>query len=684
MARKYVPPLAPQKAVDYDALPIDQPIAVYYRQSRPEQVGNVSTSIQMFDIPDQLKRLGWKEEQIILIDADAGVSGTLKIDERAGMRRLFNMVINHEIGGVATIDEDRLFRDVTMIQVDTFIEACRQTGVMIITPSVRYIFHHPLMGSIYISQFRRKCEIAAEYIDIFIKKRMGGARERIRLEGKWAGQRMYGYMADMRDRKSATYRSLVPHAPLADAIKTIFQTFVECHGNAHETQRVLKDRGFVLPSVVDYPLPNGFRGNYGTKRRNPLPSAGIIRDFVTNVIYRGDYVYRGAVIHRHNHPAIVPDELFTAAFNLASVYEDTGEPNLEYHGCIRYGTPSAHLRKIEPPLLEGRLYISLDGEWQRAGVWWRHYLGGYAYSANRHEAASPNWTRSSAEIDSAIRYLLQVRLAKPATSSTADKNIEDQKRTSGAALKRLNARIKIAERQIENFGRNLEVLLKSFPNVDRDLSGFSEMQSRYAQAKAAYNRMLEQRETMTSDPTRGIKWELQSKVFEWVNKDDLSDADARRLVAAMIERVEVTHYERRGSIRLTIHWTDGEPTHFGLLRRGAKAWQFREIEALKYWATSMSQLVRSAAVPRRTWGAIRIRAGRLGLSKVASGIVHGNETFKDYCRRAHRLQISEDSIRIVERDDGAWEIMVKDRITHATVTISEKGELTYGQDIPRH
>ncbi len=44
------------------SLPIDKPIAVYYRQSTDAQVGNISTTIQTVDMVEYLKRRGWCQE----------------------------------------------------------------------------------------------------------------------------------------------------------------------------------------------------------------------------------------------------------------------------------------------------------------------------------------------------------------------------------------------------------------------------------------------------------------------------------------------------------------------------------------------------------------------------------------------------------------------------------------------
>src|SRR5258708_30026610 len=135
--------LIPESA---SSLPTDNPVAVYYRQSTYSQVGNISTAIQTIDMVSYLEHRGWSTENITMIDMDAGISGTKKIDERPGMKMLFELITSGKIGAVACQDEDRLFRDVTQIQVNIFIEACRASNVLVLTPSMVYNFADELTG----------------------------------------------------------------------------------------------------------------------------------------------------------------------------------------------------------------------------------------------------------------------------------------------------------------------------------------------------------------------------------------------------------------------------------------------------------------------------------------------------------------------------------------------------------
>ena len=180
-------------------LPTSRPIAVYYRQSTEGQIGNISTTIQTVDMVDYLEKRGWASDSILMIDMDGGISGAKKIDERPGMSHLFDLITERQIGAVACQDEDRLFRDVTQIQVNIFIEACRANDVIVLTPSMVYQFANPTLYAFHARQFRFKCEMAAEYLNTVIRGKLASAKRRMFQNGQWAGATVsVGYIIDDR------------------------------------------------------------------------------------------------------------------------------------------------------------------------------------------------------------------------------------------------------------------------------------------------------------------------------------------------------------------------------------------------------------------------------------------------------------------------------------------------------
>ncbi len=157
-------------------LPLGKPVSVYYRQSSEGQIGNISTTLQTVDMVEHLIAQGWQREQIHMIDMDAGISGQKKISERPGMSLLYRQIENGEIGLVAAQDVDRFFRDLTQIETNIFIDACRRNNVQVLTPSFVYDFAHPTQGRYHMQMFRDQAQRAADFIEYHVRGRSPSSR----------------------------------------------------------------------------------------------------------------------------------------------------------------------------------------------------------------------------------------------------------------------------------------------------------------------------------------------------------------------------------------------------------------------------------------------------------------------------------------------------------------------------
>ncbi|MCL5996220.1 MAG: recombinase family protein [Chloroflexi bacterium] len=367
MLRRYKP--LPSESTGYSdgisSPPLDKPVAVYYRQSTEPQVGNISTFIQTVDMPNLLRKRGWADDKIIVIDTDEGVSGQKRIEERAGMSRLFDLIVSRQIGTVAAQDEDRLFRDQTQIQVNTFIHACKQAYVYVLTPSVVYDFAHPQMGDFYQRQFRYKCEMAADYIKSVIQGRLHGSIRRLRMEGRWAGQTMPpGFMVDMRKTltdgtKNENWRRFVEFAPYSEVMNEYFKVFLEHAGNVRATVRHILQHGPWFPEPRQCIPPEGYKIVYGMRHLDGryCPTRLGLLKLLTNVTYIGHWAVNSVVVRWNNHPAIVPVETFMRAFNYLCQYSIDGTPNKDYTPAFDHARPSREVgRGVERPLLSGMLY----------------------------------------------------------------------------------------------------------------------------------------------------------------------------------------------------------------------------------------------------------------------------------------------------------------------------------------
>lgn len=598
-------------------LPTDAPVAVYYRQSTYAQVGNISTAIQTIDMVADLIKRGWKEEDVHLIDMDEGVSGTKKIEERDGMRRLFQLISDGEVGAVACQDEDRLFRDVTQIQVNIFIEACRSAQVQVITPSVTYVFHHPVQGDFYRRQFRFKCEMAAEYINSVIVGKLNRARDRLMKEGKWGGARVpMGYMVDMREKldnqPNPNYRKFVVFEPFAQIVREYFRIFIEMNGSIVKTYERIFAQGIFFPCIEDYPVPNGFQVNYHLARTN-VPTRTAVGQMMTNPVYIGHWMFRGAIILQHNHAPLLSEETFFEAFNLASRYTLEGKENVNYPRIKENPRPSLDKhRPIPRPVCEGLLWLCKEGEWHKLGAHYDAKTQSYRYaynpvSTNPHKNV---WQRNAAAIEEAIIYHLHQKIRATFQSERWREAVAQEQANAENENRRIQAQIDALERSKEDVIQNLlwlktpEAVAKledRFVLMGEEQKQLQEQLEQYQ--KANYLTYLETYE------------ELLTTIENW---HLLTRDEQRPIVLTFINQVEIPQVTPHRELSARIIWFDNSTEEFTVrrARRKDQVWTLVEIDTLQALVKSgATQLEIASALPSRKWvnirRQIRLHCGRV-------------------------------------------------------------------------
>ena len=83
---------------------------VYVRQSTVHQVQHHQESTQLqYSLVEQARRLGWPQEQVLVIDEDLGVSGA-SVEGRLGFQRLLSEVAFNHVGLILGVEMSRLTR----------------------------------------------------------------------------------------------------------------------------------------------------------------------------------------------------------------------------------------------------------------------------------------------------------------------------------------------------------------------------------------------------------------------------------------------------------------------------------------------------------------------------------------------------------------------------------------------
>jgi DNA invertase Pin-like site-specific DNA recombinase len=590
------------------ALPIDRPVAVYYRQSTIAQVGNISTSIQTIDIPAILRTKGWAEDKIILIDADEGVSGQTTIDEREGMKGLFMLITTNAIGTVACQDEDRLFRDITQIQVNVFIEACRVNRVLVLTPMMVYDFAHPTMGQYHIKQFRYKCEAAADYITTVIKGKLYGAKMRLMNEGRWAGGNApIGFMVDQRRNidgmRNPNWRKYVEFEPYANVVRQWFALFNQNNGNLRKTQVTIEKLG-LFPDL-SLPIPEGF---YYKKPKRLLPSSSALSYSLINVAYIGHWVVQGKIIIRNNHPCIVPLDQFMQAYNHMAEQDFAGNPNPDYRPFRENARPTKESdRPVERPLLSGLIYTPYEGDWATVGTHWDDKWGKYRYYFHPyHGVRTYAWSKTAAGVDALVVTLALRKLEQTFTDGTWEQSLAIAKQKAGGERELVEQQLNTLNETISGYLTSLS-LLKT-PEL------IVEIERRYGEAKKEQARLQEQVSTWSTEETQlqdllDLRKTFTEALTDWAK---LERERKCKILHALIDWISAEWDSKE--LHLTITWRDGS-TDDAVSRKingAGEVWLAEEDALLK-------KLVRSSAgqveimqqLPKRTWCALMERVRQL-------------------------------------------------------------------------
>jgi len=597
-------------------LPLDRLIAVYYRQSSEGQIGNVSTTLQTVDMVVHLKQLGWLEELIKMIDMDAGVSGTKKIHERKGMSELWRLIENALVGAVAAQDVDRFFRDMTQIEPNLFIDACKRNNILVLTPTMVYDFGHPTQGRYHMQQFRDEAQRAADYLEYQIKGRLVRARHYRSEHGLWAGRKIApGFMVDTRlklpdGEVNPNWRKYVPFEPWAAVVVKYFELFRANNGNLGKTWRQIEQEGPSFPTITEDMVPEGFKWHSHLDHYSPIteqlvPGASGLEYLLTNVAYIGHWIHKRVIVRWDNHAPIVPHELFMYAFNRVSQTDFYGEPNTAY---VRYRPWTRHdkaERQEPPPPYESLVFTDdlPDHPHRRLLVIWNTDGKCYQYQLSDMPYKSNVWNMRARILDKVIDGLLLERLAATTIDETAWKqaatSIDHHEQSD---VRRIEQGIKAA-RQVKD---NLIASLGTLSNPDM----VKRAEARYEAANAEIESLQAELARATASRKQSVsitqaRPALEKIIQQW---DDIPRQERRALFEGFGQHITLAKLSQ-ATKRVTIYWRDGT-TSTQTIGRESRGyfWEKDELEKLRQLIeNNADQVDILRTFPDYTWRALQER-----------------------------------------------------------------------------
>ncbi len=652
--RTYQPQRTAENPTIPGILPLDRAVAVYYRQSSLKQVGNISTDMQQIDLPRYAKSLGWEENQILLVDEDEGVSGAKRIDERKGMSRLYNLIINEGIGTVVVQAEDRLFRDETQIQVNVFIDACVKSNVRVITPYFKYNFADKYEGPYHRLLFRMRAEQAADYLNSYVRGRLMAAKERMLLQGMWMGGNIsLGFMVDDRKNLSGgvpnpSWRKYEPFSPCSEIVVKLFHTFVECGGNIRATLRRIYENGPHFPDFDDPELQRYITPGYiWQKPMRMIKRGGIympgslgIVNMMTNPVYLGHWMYKGHIVVWNNHPPIVPEDLFYRAFNYLSPYTLEGKSNPDY--APRLGRVYSTKRKegvVPPAIYTGLVGSYHEEKWRGATVAWVKSIQSYSYVCHYMDVADNQhllWSRRCEYFDNAITQLLHAKLR-----ATFDSNVWEESLTG--AGEDFEAERRMLSHQLSSVEQKMQAIIgnSSFVQSESYLHALENEYTNLDQEKVRLQGKLADLERRVEHQDSLL--ELAKQANRVLEAWDEIDVDTKQAVAqGFISRIVVNPVGKHRVANVEICWLDNTSDSIQVAYRtdGSIVWFPKEVDALTQLIESQAnQVTIAAALPDRNWRAIRLKAYEIigqRSFQVSPKPIREDETYPQYLERIEK------------------------------------------------
>ncbi|HEY7091603.1 MAG TPA: hypothetical protein VH393_00395 [Ktedonobacterales bacterium] len=362
-----------------ERLPLDTICTILTRQSTFAQGKRnlFSDEVNPDDLVREARRLGFADNNIQVLDWDMGKGAyNTTIEDRPALRHWVNELLPSGVSRVVMASqEDRLFRDRTEIQVNTFIEQVAQHRGWVVCGTRIYNLRRDMDKE----QFRFACKAGKYFIEYHLKGRLLPARHRAALSGRHVGGPVpWGYIVDY-DPRSAThmhYQRYEPHAALV--ADQIFHRFARmAHPSLAELARSWRREGLVFPY---------FQAEVDERRRRWVdahctadPERGgyilhpdQVHRILTDVSYLGWRVRTGALALDEQgapkvcHAPLVEADLFWWCFDLVLPARPEGAPPRpvdRHFPTSRYRPRQARRATIDEVvfLAPGRLYCAVHG-----------------------------------------------------------------------------------------------------------------------------------------------------------------------------------------------------------------------------------------------------------------------------------------------------------------------------------
>ncbi|MCK2241848.1 MULTISPECIES: recombinase family protein [unclassified Crossiella] len=550
---------------------------VYVRQSTLMQVREHGESTaRQYGLSSVAVELGWTAEQVIVVDADLGVSGRFG-SERDGFRELISRVCLGEVGAIFGLEVSRLAR--SSAEFARLLELARLTDTLLIDGDGVYDLgdvNDRLLLGLKGSMSEAELHLLAG--------RLHGAKLAAAHRGELRAPLPVGFVYDLDNQVV-----IDPDEQVRTAVEDLFSEFART-GSAYGVVKAFADTGRLFPQrawggVWSGRLKWGKLGHYR------------VLQALKNPVYAGAYAYGRTYDKRR----VQPDGTVRSSRRNRAREEWTvliPEHHEGYLSWQQFLDNEAKLaanhtaRGARPPregtaLCQGIIYCGACGARMGSRYGKRHYVF-YVCAAERDQATTVD-CRSVAvsTVDEVVgRLLLDAVTPEQITSAlvVADEVTQRHVRSHRAAelaVERARYEADRAERafsQVEPENRLVARSLES--RWETKLAALAEAEAALETARAAKPPL----------PPRSRLEALAADLPRLWDDPDTSPRDRKRLLRTLIADVTLLPTDHEGQVRIGVRWHTGATDEITANRKGPGRTPATALEIIRrYGAVKTSQ-----------------------------------------------------------------------------------------------
>jgi hypothetical protein len=395
---------------------------------------------------------------------------------------------------------------------------------------------------------------------------------------------------------------LFPWPEIADQVVLVFETLIEAEGHASTASHLLAEQGVRFPDFRYHKAPDGF---FCPPQGGPYvgyPSDASIRGMVTNPVYLGHWLYKGAITRWNNYEPLIGEPMFYKAFNYFSRNNLDGSENTSFRPVgERKKRKSFPARDAAvAPVLNGLLYVEFEEKCRKLSVKWNNRREKYTYLYSVWRGKFVTWERRAETLDEAVAFHLHERLRE-----TFNATIFEQEARKGS--KKAKTDVRVYDQLIRDLQQKRSNTIVALTNLSNQNALF-ELEKQFEAFEAEIARLQAARLEAVATRTSAaellpFKDEYLRAIDNWPN---LTRTEKQTIIRQFIRRIEITDW-RGSTLGLTIYWYD-EPVTTSVEVWMAPRGHWTYLDKLKITAMleqGASREAMLAAFPDETWDTLR-------------------------------------------------------------------------------